>query len=275
MLTVDFNSNSVATYENVKNPAPKAWYKVAIAVGILVVLGGAGFGAVGLFQSHQLITLPQSMQWLANAIGTVGNPGLWAIGAGGLAAGGGLIALGAIQLVRRARQEMREARAFEEKQELARLGFGDHFNEIGYSKEDEDFSRIRERQCCYFYAPATSDLPSGCFVILRTQSGELLVTLGLGYDNLEALMNTLTERGYYVEHAKLEELGFTTEAPAIEPVLDTSKIREFTRIGNDNEQSIALVAHNRIPYYSKTLTQEQVKAVEKSLTDLGFCPVSE
>ena len=80
--------------EQAKNQTSKAWFILAITVGILVVGGAGAFGGVGLLQSHGLISLPH---WLSSAIGTVGNTphfwSLWAIAAGGVLAGGGLIAV--------------------------------------------------------------------------------------------------------------------------------------------------------------------------------------
>lgn len=76
--------------------ASKKWFRVAIAIGLLIVIGVGGFGILGLLQSHGLL------RWLASAIGTIGHTpqfwSLWAIAGGGLTVGGVLISIGAYQL---------------------------------------------------------------------------------------------------------------------------------------------------------------------------------
>ncbi len=79
--------------EPMNKQTSKAWYGVAIAVGIVAVLGGV-FGGLGLLQAHYHF-LPGSFDWLAKAVECVGNLGphnavLWAL------AGAGVLGLGAI-----------------------------------------------------------------------------------------------------------------------------------------------------------------------------------
>ena len=103
--------------EQVKNQTSKAWFILAIAIGILVV-GVGTFGGVGLLQSHGLISLPH---WLASTIGTVGNTphfwSLWAIAAGGALAGGGLIAFGSSKIHTIRKEEKRVVDELEAKKE--------------------------------------------------------------------------------------------------------------------------------------------------------------
>ncbi len=79
--------------ERMNRQTSKAWYGVAVAVGIVAVLGGV-FGGLGLLQAHYHF-LPGSFDWLAKAVECVGNRGphnavLWAL------AGAGLVGVGAI-----------------------------------------------------------------------------------------------------------------------------------------------------------------------------------
>lgn len=75
------------------NQTSKGWYGTAIALGILLVLGGI-FGGLGLLQAHYHF-LPSSFDWLAKAVQYVGNLGphhavLWTL------VGSGVLGTGAI-----------------------------------------------------------------------------------------------------------------------------------------------------------------------------------
>jgi|GEM_PF-4951424 len=96
-MSTDFTRNIAQKEiipESLSREPPKKWHLVAIAVGVLV-LGGGAFGVTGLLYSHGLIEVPS---WLASAIGTVGNTphfwSLWVMGGGGIAAGGALLCVG-------------------------------------------------------------------------------------------------------------------------------------------------------------------------------------
>ncbi|MEZ5315614.1 MAG: hypothetical protein R3E91_05355 [Chlamydiales bacterium] len=80
----------------------KKWAIVAIVVGTFFLTAIGGFGVVGLLQSHGLIALPHSLQWLASAIGTISQTthfwGLWTVVGSGLLIGTSLITCGILRI---------------------------------------------------------------------------------------------------------------------------------------------------------------------------------
>lgn len=105
------------------NSPSKGLYGTAIAVGILLVLGGV-FGGLGLLQSHYHF-LPGSFDWLAKAVEFVGNLGphhavLWGLAAGGVL---GIVAMagGSVKVHQARMEEQRIEEQRIEEQERNRL----------------------------------------------------------------------------------------------------------------------------------------------------------
>lgn len=93
---------SLPCFSEMEPQTAKRWCITAIAVGILVVVGGVGFSTMGLLHSYGCISLPAK---LASAIGTIGSSGLWGIMAGSLAIGGILIGLGSYKIHQAKKQQ--------------------------------------------------------------------------------------------------------------------------------------------------------------------------
>lgn len=112
------------------------WWGVAIAIGLLVVVG-SGFGIVGLLQTYGVLPpLPPSFQWLVSAIETVGqalpsNGGLWMIAVIGGTIGVSITGMASAKVHQR-RMEDKQVEAEKEAEKEAYLS--KHFQ-----KNDTDF----------------------------------------------------------------------------------------------------------------------------------------
>ena len=148
-----------------KNQTSKGWFILATVIGSLVVIGVGGFGAVGLLQSHGLISLPH---WLASVIGTVGNTphfsSLWAIAIGGVTAGGSLMAFGAYK-IHKARRPMTK-----EEKVLAQKGFGNHFAQV--NEKPGNYHQLKRKDFYCFKAAKSQQFVT----VVRTSDDKLLCT---------------------------------------------------------------------------------------------------
>jgi hypothetical protein len=93
------NHTTVVPPNNPGKVGAKNWYLIALSIGMLIISGSGGFGAVSLLHSYGIISLSNSLPWLASAIGTIGNTShfwsLWVISGTGLFIGySGLVACG-------------------------------------------------------------------------------------------------------------------------------------------------------------------------------------
>ena len=84
------------TVEEADGQTSKGWFVVAMVIGGLMFVG-TGFGILGLLHVYG-IALPQFLQPMASAIGSIGPEALWALTGGGGALGIGLFVWGAYKL---------------------------------------------------------------------------------------------------------------------------------------------------------------------------------
>lgn len=181
-----FDKWFVTRFEN--SPA-KGWFIIAVAVG-LVATGIGGLGAVGLLHSYGIISLPQ---WLASAIGTVGQTphfwSLWTIAVGGVLGGGAMIMLSSYKIHQLRKQE----RVFGESNlnDLYYImeQFSNNFDEIGVDPKQFYYLDIGEYTPCYYSQSVES---KSFFFVLRYVSGDLVCTKKMDFGDNAHLEHKLS-----------------------------------------------------------------------------------
>jgi hypothetical protein len=133
--TINGKSSDVA-----KNQTSKKWFILAVGIGTLVVIGG--LGTVGLIHSYGL-NLPQGLQWLTSAIGTIGNTShfwsLWTMAVGGTVAGGILITYSIYKICAFNRQDSKGLNLnFEEQFENPHFPLNNNEQTTSESKKSEE-----------------------------------------------------------------------------------------------------------------------------------------
>ncbi len=171
----------------------KGWYILAIVVGSVFMVGSVSFGTVGLLQSHGLISLPQSFEWLKTAIAAVDTPhswSLWVMTGSGAVVGVTVIGISSSQI-----HKIRMAEKEEDRQH--KLGmFGDHFETLKVNRQQ--FSGLQKG----FYSPRyftnkyDQDDKFCNFVVLRNTQGQLLCTNLIDDTTTNNLQTFLQSEGY-------------------------------------------------------------------------------
>ncbi len=184
-----------------KKGSNKGWYILAIVVSGVVMVGAISFGTVGLLQSHGLINLPQSFDWLKSAIEAAGNtPHYWSLWV--MTGGGALIGVTVIGISSPQIHKIRMAEAQEEDRRNQWAMFGDHFKTLGV--DPDKYSILPEGHFTprgFLTENKDGDLisenrPDSFFIVLKTQDGRLLCTDRIEKTTEEALGNFLITETY-------------------------------------------------------------------------------
>lgn len=159
------------TVEKAEGQTSRGWFVVAMVIGALMVVG-AGFGTLGLLHSYGM-AVPQLLQPMASAIGSIGPEALWGLTVGGGAIGLGLIVWGAYKLYKDPTR------------------FGDRFSEFGFYKPcKKNYMDEHTYKLGYFNT-------SSHYLIRCAPSGVLECT-GILTEEEEAAVCTALEEGGYV-----------------------------------------------------------------------------
>lgn len=269
-----------------KGQTSKGWYVLAIVIGSVVFVAAGGFGTVGLLKSYGFITLNQSFEWLSTAIGFVGNTphflSLWAIAAGGVVVGGGLIALGSYKIHTAGAKTDEPESVKKEESSLA-----------SFSVENLTINRVKpetfatlpqntfsmEARTISAKGQSVED-PEAIFLVLRNEEGILLSStpsnlttaraLGLAlYQNNYQSANAQTTFNVFFspEHTKLElsaqQLEFyTTKLNVNHYCIETI---EYLDGETEEQHYIVLKAPNGQLKFSNLLNSKQLLAIEQSI----------
>ncbi len=199
----------------VDSQTSKGWFALAIFVGMVVVIGAGGFGAVGLLQSHGIISLPKSLDWLASAIGTVGKTShfwsLWTITASGPSIGSILIAFGSFKIYKanfnpkklvtqkkevlgdQPPQAIDAPQRLQEAKNAILDDFGDKFDQLELKKDDYNDlpeGRFRGVEFTTFDEESQKDIPEkrvDRYVVVINYQGTLMCTGRVTYEDATRL----------------------------------------------------------------------------------------
>jgi hypothetical protein len=197
------------------NQTSKRWFILAMVVGAVVVIGVGGFGSVGLLQSHGIISLPSSLQWLASAIGTVGHTphfwSLWALTTGGTALGVASIAYGFYKIHKAKVQERERLKAEKMRQEQLELetktlkdnGIGQNFEAIGYKPSRFVGKLAVENNKGGIMKNTSKKSKDAYFVVVRTSQGELLCSVLTSRTTACKILKALADQLGYEKMTKI------------------------------------------------------------------------
>lgn len=209
-----------------KGQTSKGWYILAILVGSVVFVGVGGFGAVGLLKSYGIITLNNSFEWLSTAIGFIGNTphflSLWAIAAGGVVVGGGLIALGSYKIhTAEAKTDEPAAEGVPEKSPLSSFSaenlVPNHVRAKNFERFSSNTFSIEERTIEDKDKVVRDPSKERFFIVLRNPQGELLSSATTDLESSFALGRSLCQSGYQPANASTAiSLFFRPNRPELE-----------------------------------------------------------
>ncbi len=274
--------------EEAKGQTSKGWYVLAIVIGSVVFVAAGGFGTVGLLKSYGYITLNQSFEWLSTAIGFAGNTphflSLWAIAAGGVVVGGGLIALGSYKIHTAGAETDKPENTKEEAalapfsiENLAVHGAQDDFVDLKFNHFTLETRGTKENGL--FKAKKEAQKPH--FMVLRNQENKLLSTKKVDLETARGLARPLWELGLRPANAATAvALFFSEEGKELQLTID-SKLKYGKNISRnsyhvkyvkcplnrrtDNVYIVLKTPENRV-LYSPILSPDDLKSFKGAIS---------